>query len=172
MTSLPQQLIDALTAELTRVFGPIGYSVEAREPIEGELKANAVSKDAGGNVIPTRQIFITTESISPGPNIADQGMSTASVIPVLIGLVMQRPNVRRADGTLDIPGTITLQAKTLRRRLTLVQAVQRVMREFGMQHSDVEDLSFIQEQPVLMEGFLVSVVGIELTFYLGSEEAL
>lgn len=149
MSSLPQQLIDALTTELVRVFGPRQYTVEAREPAEGELLAREDAK----------QIFITTEGLEPGTDIADMGESTQVILPVMVACVMRRP------------GNVILAAQVLRRRLTLVQAVQRVMRDFNQAQTGAQ-LRFIQEQPTLIEGYFVSVTGLELEFDLDAEDTL
>lgn len=145
--NLPQQLIDALIAEVKRMLPD--HTVEAREPAEGELNANTTVK----------QVFVTTEGFQPAEEFADQGESTQLILPVMVACVMPRP------------GSVLYAAQTLRRRLKLTQAVQRVIRDFTHQHTEA-DLTWIQEQPTLIEGFYVSIQGIELRFSLPSEEAL
>lgn len=157
--STVQRFIDLLTAELQRSMP--GYTVEAREPVEGELRADAEVK----------QIFITTEGIEPGEQVADLGESTQVMIPVLASCVMKRPNERTGTGVLDVAKTVIATAKTLRRRLTMVQAVQRTMRDFA-QTGEPTFLRFIQEQPTLIEGFYVSITGVEVHFDLAAEEEL
>jgi len=143
----PQRFIDALVAEL-RASLPT-YTVEAREPAEGELVANSA----------TKQIFVTREGIEPGEDIADLGLSTQVMVPVMVACVMQRP------------GTPALASAVLRRSLTIVQAIQRTMRDFA-QTGEATLLRFIQEQPQLIEGFYVSVSGVEVHFDLLAEEVL
>lgn len=155
-----QDFIDLLAAELTATFARHAYTVQAREPVEGELVAEKDSK----------QIFITTDAIDPAEDIADGGTSTGILIPVLVSCVMQRPKVMN-DTVLDVPKTIALSAKVLRRRLSMVQAVQRARQQFAQTHSEVST-RFIQEKPVLIEGFLVSITGVELELNLDAEGEL
>lgn len=145
--NLPQLLIDALVAEIKAVLPD--HKVEAREPTESELAANET----------VRQVFVTTEGMEPGEAFADLGESTQLLIPVMVSCVMPRP------------GTVTYATQTLRRRLKLIQAVQRVIRDFTHAHP-MADLTWIQEQPSLVETFYVSIQGIELRFNLPAEEAL
>ena len=62
--------------------------------------------------------------------------------------------------------------RTLRRRLKLFQAVQRSIRTFPPAVDGAALLNIVQEQPNLIEGYYVSIVGIEITFDLATEEAL
>ncbi|MCP2015619.1 hypothetical protein L1280_002787 [Deinococcus sp. HSC-46F16] len=145
--STVQRFIDLLTAELQRSMP--GYTVEAREPVEGELRASSTVK----------QVFITTEGIEPGEEVADFGASTQVMVPVMVACVMQRP------------GTVPLAAAVLRRRQAMVQAVQRTMRDFA-ETGEPTLLRFIQEQPQLIEGYLVSITGVEVHYDLLAEEEL
>ncbi|MBZ9753178.1 hypothetical protein K7W42_20285 [Deinococcus sp. HMF7604] len=142
-----QEFIDLLQTTLEAALP--SYTVEAREPAEGELVATDEVK----------QIFITTEGFDFAEGIADFGQTTRVVVPVMVGCVMQRP------------GKVTLAAKVLRRRLTLVQAVQRAVQDFGPVRPDVMAVP-LSEQPLLIEGYLVSMTGVELTFDLDAEEGL
>ena len=146
--NLVQQYIDHLAAELRQTFPTL--TVEQREPAEGEL---AATED-------TRQIFLTTEGIELGEQIADQGLSTVVLVPVMASTVMPRPS-----NPLDA-------VRTLRRRLKLFQAVQRSIRTFPPAVDGAALLNIVQEQPNLIEGYYVSIVGIEITFDLATEEAL
>ncbi|MDP9766650.1 hypothetical protein [Deinococcus enclensis] len=130
--NLPQLLIDALVAEIKTVLPD--HKVEAREPAESELAANET----------VRQVFVTTEGLEPGEEFANQGESTQLLIPVFVSCVMPRP------------GTVVFAAQTLRRRLKLIQAVQRVIRDFTHAHP-MADLTWIQERPSLVETFYVSI---------------
>lgn len=144
-----QQFIDHLTVELTRSVP--GVKVEAREPAESELAANANIK----------QIFITTEGIElpDGSQIADLGLSSVVSVPVMVACVMPRP------------ATEEFAVQTLRRRLQVVQAVQRACRTFCEQQTGCV-LNIISEQPNIVEGYFVSVTGIEVEFDLLTEENL
>lgn len=142
-----QRVINALVAELQSSLP--GYTVEAREPFEGELVADAT----------TKQIFVTREGIEPDEQYADGGASTQVMVPVMVACVMQRP------------GTPALAAGVLRRSLTIVQAIQRVIRAFAQAGEPVY-LRFLREEPQLIEGFYVSITGVEVHFDLAAEEAL
>lgn len=160
MSNDVQDFIDALQTELTACFGPRKYTIEAREPTDEELLADKDHK----------QIFITTEGIDPGEaDIADEGQTTSIVIPVLVSCIMQRPAPKLASGLLNVPLTIQLYAEMLTRRLTIVQAVQRVRRAFNITHNHVTT-RFLKEQPVLINGYVVSITGAELELHLDSEE--
>lgn len=142
-----QAYIDHLSAELVRSLP--GLTVEAREPTEGELAAGREAK----------QIFVTTEGIEMGEQIADLGLSTVVRVPVMVACVMPRPS------------TPLYAAQTLRRRLQVMQAIQRANRTFCQDRTDCL-LNIIQESPSLIEGFYVSITGIEIEFDLISEEKL
>jgi len=142
-----QVMIDTLVRVLTAALPT--YTVEAREPVEGELKAGADVK----------QVFITTEGFELPEGYASGGTSVRVLVPVLVSIVMQRPS------------TPDLAAKVLRRRITLVQAVQRAAREFALQRPDV-NVDLLQEAPTLIEGYYVSVTGLEMMFDMSTEETV
>ncbi|AWN22211.1 hypothetical protein DKM44_02310 [Deinococcus irradiatisoli] len=137
--------IQALKAELQTSFPE--YTVQAREPIEGELKASSSE----------RQLWITTEGFDSGEDVADQGQSTEIRVPVFVSIVIQRP---RSENATEV---------ALTRRLNVVQACQRAARDFNNQESDAL-VNFIQEQPLIIEGFLVSVTQLDIQYDLGAEE--
>lgn len=142
-----QAFIDALTVALQAAFVPHGYTVEQREPAEGELVADANAK----------QIFITTEGFESPEGVADMGQSTRIRVPVMVACVMQRPS------------TAVLSAKTLRRRMTILQACQRAVRDFD----DPSTLVYlVQEQPTLIEGYYVSITQLDVQHDLDAEEQL
>ena len=148
----PQEFIDALSAELTRKFGPgtpSKYTVEVREPVEGELKVAADAK----------QMFITTEGFDFPEGVADQGELTRITVPVMLSVVMKRPS------------SVLMSAQTLARRLTVAQALQRVVKSFAYSHPEVM-VTPLSEQPMLIEGYYVSVTGVELDFDLDCEVSL
>ncbi|GAA4002684.1 hypothetical protein GCM10022631_11740 [Deinococcus rubellus] len=137
--------IQALKAELQTSFPQ--YTVLAREPIEGELKASNAE----------RQLWITTEGFDSGEDVADQGYSTEIRVPVFVSIVIQRPKTEAA----------TIAALT--RRLNVVQACQRAARAFNHQESGAL-VNFMQEQPLIVEGFLVSVTHLDIEYDLGAED--
>lgn len=145
--NLPQLFINALAAEIKAALPD--HTVEAREPAETELAAN---KDV-------RQVFLTTEGLElpEGQQIASQGESSVVLLPVLASLVMPRP------------GSADLALRTLRRRIVFMQAVQRAVRAFAAAHTGIE-LNILQEQPTLIEGYYVSIIGVELVFDLSLED--
>ncbi|EYB68930.1 hypothetical protein DEIPH_ctg013orf0036 [Deinococcus phoenicis] len=140
--------ITELVAELKRRFEPSGYTVEAREPAEGELAANST----------TKQIFVTQEGFDGAEaQDADGGDFINITTAVMVGCVMKRPS------------TEVLAVGTRQRRRTLVQAVRRVMRDFTARH-DVVELAFLGEAPQLIDTFYVSLTGVELRFSIPAEE--
>ena len=149
MSNTPQQFIDALKTRLQERLGGSGYRIEAREPFEGELAADAQ----------TKQIFITTEGMRVPDALADGGSATQIVMPVATACVMRRP------------GEEVLSAKVLRRRQTVMQAIQSVVGEFAHQRPDV--LANIQNEDLLLiEGHHVSIITVDLSYDLDSEEDL
>ncbi|MFB9991225.1 hypothetical protein ACFFLM_04410 [Deinococcus oregonensis] len=139
-----QAFITALKVELEASLP--SYSVQAFEPIEGQLKVGTDSKF----------IFITTEGIESPEGVADMGASTRIRVPVLVSCVMA------------LPDNEVLAAKILRRRLVIIQACQRVVRDF-----DPNVLVYlVQEQPSLIEGFYVSIVQLDVQYDLQAEEEL
>ncbi|WP_261665497.1 hypothetical protein [Deinococcus sp. Marseille-Q6407] len=149
MSNAPQQFIDNLKARLTERLGGNGYRVEAREPLDGELKATKEAK----------QIFITTEGMRVPDALADGGSATQIIMPVATACVMRRP------------GEEVLSAKVLRRRQTVMQAIQSVVEEFSDQRPDV--LANIQNEDLLLiEGHHVSIITVDLSYDLDSEEDL
>lgn len=145
--SAVQDMIDTLVRVLSAALS--GYTVEAREPLEGELAANTDVK----------QIFVTTEGFELPDGYADHGESVRMVVPILVACVMQRP------------GTPDLARKTLRRRITLAQSVQRAVTEFNLSHPYVS-VNLLSEAPTLIEGYYVSVTGLEMMVDMGTEEAV
>lgn len=145
--SAVQDMIDTLVRVLSAALP--GYTVEAREPLEGELVAST----------DTRQVFITTEGLELPEGYADGGETVRVLVPVLVACVMQRP------------GTVELAKKTLRRRLTLAQGVQRAAREFALSHPHIA-VNLLEERPELIEGYYVSVTGLEIMFDMDTEETV
>lgn len=140
-----QGFINALKVELEASLP--GYTVQALEPIEGQLKADTNIK----------QVFITTEGIESPEGVADMGASTRIRVPVLVSCVMKRPT------------TETLNAQVLKRRLTILQACQRAVRDYP----DPDTLVYlVQEQPNLIEGFYVSITQLDVQYDLQAEEIL
>jgi hypothetical protein len=147
MSNPAQDFIQRLDQELKAKFVPLKYTVEAREPIEGELIATA---DA-------RQIFITSDGFEFPDPIADQGSSTRLIVPVQVACVMKRPR------------TVTEFFSVLKRRLTIVQACQRTVKNYGVPSTLV---TFVGEQPNLIEGYYVSITQVNVQFDLDAEEEL
>lgn len=137
--------IQALKAELQHSFPT--YTVQAREPVEGELKAASSE----------RQLWITTEGFDSGEDVADQGLSSEIRVPVFISIIIQRPKTEAATQT------------ALTRRLNVVQAAGRAASAFNHQESGAL-VNFIQEQPMIVEGFLVSVTHLDIQYDLGTED--
>ena len=136
--------IDALKAEL--VASLPSYTIEAREPIEGELKADVSGK----------QIFITTEGIESPEGIADLSQSTMLRIPVLVSCVMQFPKTE-------------VQARAvLKRRLSMVQACQRAVFTYCVAGAGAGNTAVYleQEQPNLIEEYFVAIVQLSVEYDL------
>lgn len=138
--------IAALKAELQASLP--SYTVQAREPIEGELVADEY----------TRQLFITTEGIESPEGVADLSMSTTIRVPVLVSCVM-----RRAEQETEA-------LKVLKRRLSIVQACQRAVRNYCVEGAGAGNTAvyWIQEQPNLIEGFYVSISQLDVEYDLQS----
>ena len=138
--------IDVLKAELVESL--TGYTIEAREPIEGELKADVSGK----------QIFITTEGIESPEGVADLARSTVIRIPVLVSCVMQFPKTE-ADAR-----------KVLKRRLSMMQACQRAVFTYCVAGAGAGNTAVYleQEQPNLIEEYYVAIVELIVEYDLQS----
>lgn len=154
--SVPQRFIDLLKTELEASFGTLDlpYTVQAREPVESE-----VGEGSGGPG--ERQIFISTGNLGFPEGIADQGSGTMLEVPVLVSTVMSFPQSEAAT------------AAVLRRRLTVIQAIQRAVEGFAQEpDTTLEVIAQDDEEPQMIDGYYVSVVGVLLRFYLNSREEL
>lgn len=161
MSNPVQDFIDVLVGELTQRLPP-EYSVQAREPLEGELDASASA----------RQVFVTVDGIeNADPEYADGGHNTRVRVPVMVGTVMRRPVVQGPQGEVRLAETLKLARGTLARRLSVIQAIQKARRSFAHSHSTVLT-EYIGENPQSIEGFYVSVAGVLLEFNLDSEGEL
>ncbi len=147
MSNPAQDFIQQLVLELQAKFVPLNYTVEAREPVEGELIAKT----------DTRQIFVTTDGFEFPDGFADQGQSTRIITPVQIACVMKRP------------GKVSEFYSVLKRRLTIVQACQRTVKNYSVPSTLI---TFVGEQPNLIEGYYVSITQINVQFDLDAEEEL
>lgn len=148
-----QTLIDTIVTELERSFGPDGYAVRATEPAE-----SAIGQGESGD---EKEIYVTTGGMSFPEGIADMGGTTRVLIPVIVSTVMSWPT------------TPDLTAAVLRRRLTVVQALQRAATSHATDHPEhVIDIAVDDEEPQNIDGYYVSILGIQLTFDLPTMEAL
>ena len=149
-----QTFIDLLKAELEQSFTPHGYTVQAREPVESEVGEGSTGPGE-------RQVFISTGGFSFPEGIADFGGTVRVEVPVIVSTVMGFPKSEEAT------------AAVLRRRLTVVQALQRAAQSHATAHPDqVLNLVVDDEEPQNIEGYYVSVVGLLLTFDLDTQEEL
>lgn len=149
-----QTLIDTICHELERSFAPDGYTVKAIEPTESAIGQG----ESGGD---EKEIYVTTGGMSFPEGIADMGGTTRVLIPVIVSTVMSWPT------------TPDLTAAVLRRRLTVVQALQRAATSHATDHPEhVIDIAVDDEEPQNIDGYYVSILGVQLTFDLPTMEAL
>ncbi|MBZ9712180.1 hypothetical protein [Deinococcus multiflagellatus] len=136
----PLSVIAALEDQLRELLPQ--YSVLARPPVESELAPG--------------QIWVTTESIEPADGqTADQGQTTRLRVPVFVVMVM------------DVPNSPEYARAGTARRLQVVQAVQRVCRDY----EDPSALLLYQgEQLFVDEGFSVSGTRLDIEFSLDADE--
>lgn len=125
------------------------YTTQIREPWEGELAATNTVK----------QIWITREGFSNGEDIADLGQTTALSVPVFVSIVMQRPKTEAATRLTD------------QRAEDVIRACRKAVNIFNATHAESGALvNFMQEQSVIVEGFLVSVMHLDIEYDLGAED--
>lgn len=151
--SVVQDFVAVLKAELERTFTPHGFTVEAREPVESEV-------GEGENGPGQKEIFISTGGFSFPEGIADMGETTRLTVPVLVSTVMGFPRSEAAT------------AAVLARRLSVVRAIQRAVRDFSLS-APGHLLSVVPDAntPENIEGYYVDLIGILVEFDLPCEEA-
>lgn len=148
MSDVSEQFIAAVLAELRAEFGPRQYVVEDREPIQGELKATASSK----------QMFVVTDGIQPAPeDNATGGESMRVVVPVFVLSVMRRPGDTALSGPLRRTRK-GVQRALMRARLTVLATGPDAV------------ITLLGEALGFEEGLLVSTSGAEVEFSLTAQE--
>lgn len=148
MSDISEQFITAVLAELRAEFGPRQYVVEDREPIQGELKATAGSK----------QLFVVTDGLqSAAEDNATGGESIRVVVPVFVLLVLRRP------GDTSLSGPLRDARKQVQRALMRARSAVLATGPDGV-------ITLLGEALGFEEGLLVSTSGAEVEFSLTAEE--
>ena len=133
------RFIDELALQLTAAFP--GYQVNAQEPPETKLDP--------------RTMWIATDSIEQGVDIADLGETVGISVPVFITTVM------------SIPTTPAETKTTLARRLSIIQAAQRAARDFIPTNGAL--VLYVGEGAVIGNDVYVSAVQVNVQYQLEAE---